>query len=236
MLDIELIPIPAGTFLMGSPLDEAGRYGDEGPQHSVTIPEFWMGKYPITQAQYEAVMGENPSDFKGPNRPVEQVSWHDAVSFCDKLSEMTGRTYRLPSEAEWEYACRAGATTPFSFGETITTDLANYDGNHTYGNGSKGIYREKTTDVGSFPANAFGLHDMHGNVWEWCQDVWHGNYDGAPTDGSAWLEGGNHQERRVLRGGSWCDVPKVCKSAIRIWLAPTCTDSSVGFRVVCGGA
>jgi formylglycine-generating enzyme required for sulfatase activity len=233
--DIELIQIPAGAFLMGSPPDEAGRYHSERPQHLVTVPEFWMGKYPVTQAQYKAVMGENPSRFNGPNRPVEQVSWNDAVAFCEKLSQIAGRTYRLPSEAEWEYACRAGTTTPFYFGEIPTTDLANYDGNYTYGSEPKGVYRKETTDVGTFPANQFGLHDMHGNVWEWCQDNWHKNYKGAPIDGSAWLEGG-YQGRRVLRGGSWCDVPKVCKSAIRIWLEPTCTDISVGFRVVCGSA
>jgi formylglycine-generating enzyme required for sulfatase activity len=225
--DIELIQIPAGTFLMGSSHDEMGQYPDEGPQHLVTVPEFWMGKYPITQAQYEAVMGENPSYFKGSSRPVERVSWHDAVAFCEKLSQITGRIYRLPSEAEWEYACRAGTTTPFYFGEIITPGLVNYNGNYIYGDG--------TNDVGTFPENQFGLHDMHGNVGEWCQDVWHDNYDGAPADGSAWVEGGD-QGLRVLRGGSWCDVPDVCKSAVRIWLEPTCIDSSVGFRVVCGGA
>jgi formylglycine-generating enzyme required for sulfatase activity len=180
-------------------------------------------------------MGENPSMFGRANRPVETVSWNDAVAFCEKLSEMTGRTYRLPSEAEWEYACRAETTTPFHFGPTITTDLANYDGNFTYGAGPQGVDREEPTEVGSFPANAFGLHDMHGNVWEWCQDIWHDNYEGAPTDGSAWLERGD-QERRVLRGGSWYYFPVYCRSANRGWLAPVVTVVDVGFRVVCGGA
>jgi formylglycine-generating enzyme required for sulfatase activity len=124
------------------------------------------------------------------------------------LSKATGREYRLPSEAEWEYACRAGTTTPFHFGETITTDLANYNGNYTYGSGSKGQYRKQTTDVGSFPANAFGLHDMHGNVWEWCQDTWHENYNGAPTDGSAWVDENANQNRMILRGGSWYNNPR----------------------------
>ena len=186
-ITLDLVKIPGGRFQMGAPA--AGRSDDGGPQHSVTVPEFWLGKYAVTQAQYQAVMGTNPSKFSanGANRPVEQVSWQEAVAFCEKLSQQAGRTYRLPSEAEWEYACRAGTTTPFHFGPAITTDLANYDGNYTYGNGSKGVYRQQTTEVGSFPPNAFGLYDMHGNVWEWCADHWHGNYDGAPTDGTAWL-------------------------------------------------
>jgi formylglycine-generating enzyme required for sulfatase activity len=203
---LNMVEIPAGEFMMGSPPEEEDRDDDEGPQRTVSVPRFFMGRFQVTQAQYEAVMGENPSNFEGANRPVEKVSWNDAVAFCEKLSQMTGRTYRLPSEAEWEYACRAGTTTPFHFGPTITTELANYNGNETYGSGPEGLRRGETTEVGSFPPNAFGLHDMHGNVWEWCQDVWHGNYEGAPTDGSAWIEGGD-QERRVLRGGSWCGDP-----------------------------
>ncbi|MGC8715225.1 MAG: formylglycine-generating enzyme family protein, partial [Leptodesmis sp.] len=164
------------------------------------------------------------SSFKGENRPVEKVCWYGAIEFCDRLSQYTGRPYRLPSEAEWEYACRAGTTTPFHFGETITTDLANYCGEDrkeygwsgSYGRGPKGIYRQETTTVGSFGvANAFGLFDMHGNVWEWCLDHWHENYKGAPTDGSAWVKGGN-SDLRLLRGGSW--------------------DDNIGFRVVCAAA
>ncbi len=180
----------------------------------VTFRRFFLGKYPVTQKQYEAVMGNNPSYFKGPNRPVENVSWNDTTEFFQRLSQKTGRQYRLPSEAEWEYACRAGTTTPFYFGETITTDLANYNGNYTYGSAPKGIYREETTDVGSFPPNAFGLYDMHGNVWEWCQDVWHENYSGAPTDGSAWESGGD-SSYRMLRGVSWHNHPKNCRCANR---------------------
>ncbi|NEQ23918.1 MAG: formylglycine-generating enzyme family protein [Microcoleus sp. SIO2G3] len=175
----------------------------------------------------------DPSNFKGANRPVERVFWNDAVEFCARLSKATGREYRLPSEAEWEYACRAGTTTPFHFGETITTDLANYDGNYTYGSGSKGQYRKQTTNVGSFPPNAFGLHDMHGNVLEWCQDTWHENYNGVPTDGSAWVNENANQNIRTLRGGSWDFNPRVCRSASRDFDLPDFDLSTIGFRVVC---
>lgn len=153
--------------------------------------------------------------------PVEQVNWLEVVEFCDRLSQFTGRTYRLPSEAEWEYACRAATT---------TTDLVNYDGNYTYGPGPKGIYREKTTVVGSFPPNAFGLYDMHGNVWEWCADRWHENYNSAPTDGSVWESGGNTQSR-CLRGGSWDNDPDGCRSADRYSNDPEACNYDCGFRV-----
>ncbi len=213
-VELEMVSIPGGSFMMGSPESEEGRYEDESPQHQVSVPPFFLGKYPVTQQQYETVMGNNPSRFKGANRPVEWVSWNDATEFCRQLSRKTGRQYRLPSEAQWEYTCRAGTTTPFYFGETITTDLANYNGNHTYGSGPKGIYREQTTDVGRFPPNAFGLYDMHGNVWEWCQDIWHDNYSGAPTDGSAWESGGD-SSLRMLRGVSWYNLPRNCRCANR---------------------
>jgi formylglycine-generating enzyme required for sulfatase activity len=181
-------------------------------------------------------------------RPVELVSWFDAMEFCSRLSQRTGRTYTLPSEAQWEYACRAGTDTPFHFGKTITTELANYDGNFTYADGSKGIYREQTTPVGMFPANAWGLQDMYGNVWEWCLDHWHDSYEEAPTDGSAWLKpseynnkvttkGGNDnasdEERRLLRGGSWFGLPGYCRSAYRNLIQPDLADGLVGLRVVC---
>ncbi len=227
---LDMVAIPGGTFIMGSPETEKKRYGNEGPKRSVTVPAFFMAKYPVTQQQWQAVMGNNPSRFQGLNRPVENVSWNDAVAFCQKLSQRTGKNYRLPSEAEWEYACRAGTTTPFYFGETITTDLANYDGNYTYGNGPKGVYRGETTDVGSFPPNAFGLYDMHGNVWEWCQDVWHENYNSAPTDGSAWTSGGN-SGYRLLRGGSWSSDPRYCRSAYRFCGSPGDRDNDIGFRI-----
>ncbi|NES67565.1 MAG: formylglycine-generating enzyme family protein, partial [Okeania sp. SIO2D1] len=165
-------------------------------------------------------MGNNPSSFKGGSRPVEKVSWHNAVEFCQKLSEKTGKIYTLSSESQWEYACRAGTTTPFYFGETITSELVNYEGKIG-----------QTTDVGSFPPNAFGLYDMHGNVWEWCLDVWHNNYNGAPTDGSAWESGGNNSQR-LLRGGCWYGISWNCRCAWRDYIYAGVHFSYVGFRVV----
>jgi formylglycine-generating enzyme required for sulfatase activity len=211
---LEMVKIPGGRFLMGSPETEASRYDGEDPQHYVNVPEFFMGKYTVTQAQWEAVMVNHPSRFQRKNRPVVRVSWYDATKFCQKLSKKTGRHYRLPSEAEWEYACRAGTKTPFYFGETITSELVNFRGYKNYADERKGKYRKKRTDVGIFPPNSFGLYDMHGNVWEFCQDVWHSNYYGAPVDGSAWVNGGD-RSRRVCRGGSWFNFPRRCRSANR---------------------
>ena len=170
--------------------------------------------------------------------PVERVSWYDAVEFCARLSKATGKEYRLPSEAEWEYACRAGTNTPFHFGETITTDLANYDGEYTYASEPKGKYRGRTTLVGSFPPNAFGLYDMHGNVWEWCLDDWHHNYEGAPTDGSGWVESINDNDNcyQVLRGASWNYSPQACRSAYRTYDNANVDYVNIGLRVVCGVA
>ena len=241
---LDMVLIPAGSFLMGSPDDELERSESEIPQHPVTVKTFFMGKYPVTQSQWSAVatmpqvnleLNPDPSHFKGEDRPVENVSWFEAVEFCDRLSQHTGRPYRLPSEAEWEYACRAGTTTPFHFGETITPDLANYNGSYTYGQGAKGIYREETTPVGSFRvANPFGLYDMHGNVWEWCQDHWHDNYEGAPVDGSAWINSEVRDEAsRLLRGGSWFYDPGLCRSACRYGDIPGFRHFNIGFRVVC---
>ena len=250
-LGIEMVLIPAGTFLMGSPEDELGRLDSEGPQHEVNVSTFFMGKYPVTQAQWKlvAAMPEinrelklEPSNFKGDKRPVEQVSWYEAVEFCERLSAHTGRDYRLPAEAEWEYACRAGTTTPFYFGETITTELANYDGTDdpdgkrsgSYGRGPKGEYRKETTPVDHFGiTNAFGLCDMHDNVLEWCADHWHGNYEGAPTDGTAWLSEEDQSIERVLRGGSWNYTPRYCRSACRLHTSPGDRIDDLGFRVVC---
>jgi formylglycine-generating enzyme required for sulfatase activity len=269
---VNMVSIPAGSFLMGSPDDEPGRYDDEGPQHEVTLGAFFMSQTPITQAQWQAVaalprleldLDPDPSNFKGPNRPVEQVNWFEAMEFCSRLSQRFGRTYTLPSEAQWEYACRAGTTTPFHCGATLLPEQANFNS-------------RRPTDVASFPANAWGLHDMHGNVWEWCLDEWHEDYNGAPTDGSAWAEGdslGKPQgccaagrgptpprtavrptaistaraaasstsgsasvaadSYRLLRGGSWRFPPAVCRSAYRSYRFPDNCDSLIGFRVCC---
>ena len=238
-ITLELVEIPGGTFMMGSPENEKGRYDSESPQHQVTVPSFYMAKFQVTQEQWKAVaqlsqvereLKLDPSKFKGDNLPVERVSWYDAVEFCARLSKHTGKEYRLPSEAEWEYACRAGITTPFHFDKTITTDLANYNGNYTYADEPKGEHRGRTTPVGSFPPNAFGLYDLHGNVLEWCADVYHDNYQGAPNDGSAWVSGKNSEY--VLRGGSWPYAPVGCRSANRVRSYPDLINYFFGFRCV----
>ena len=226
---LEMVSIPGGTFMMGSPPTEQGRRSCESPQHQVTVPAFYAGKYPITQAQWQAMMGNNPSKLKGEKRPVEQVSWQDAIEFCDKLSQTTGKKYRLLSEAEWEYACRAGTTTPFYFGETITPELANYDGRLPYANGPTGVRRRKTTDVGIFPPNAFGLYDMHGNVLELCSDKVHYSYNSAPTDRSSSEMGVDNS--RNLCGGSCYDVSDRCRSANRYAGSVDYKWINVGFRV-----
>jgi formylglycine-generating enzyme required for sulfatase activity/predicted ATPase len=239
-IELEMISIPAGEFLMGSP-DGKG-FNDEKPQHFVTVPEFFMGKYPVTQEQWRSValqtelqvtrrLNLEPARFLGKNKPVENISWHDAVEFCARLSKLTDKNYRLPSEAEWEYACRAGTTTPFCFGETITTKLANYNGN-TYANEQKGFDRDETTPVNQFPPNSFGLYDMHGNVWEWCADHWHINYQQAPKDGSVWIDSNPINSLHVLRGGSWIGYPLNCRSAYRVRCDSDLYLSIVGFRVV----
>jgi formylglycine-generating enzyme required for sulfatase activity len=283
-LELTMLKIPAGSFLMGSPEAEEGRIDAEGPQHRVEIGEFLMGQTPITQAQWRVVAGWqprdgeswgrelelNPSYFQGGDnqkggqarlfdgeantdqRPVEQVSWEDAIEFCNRLRQRTGQNYSLPSEAQWEYACRAGSDTPFHFGETISPELANYNSNRTYGDGPSGEYREQTrpvgmfsanaSDVKPFPANAWGLFDMHGNVWEWCLDQWHPSYEGAPKDGGAWEHADTKRSdvnkdgksaRRLLRGGSWGYHPGLCRSACRLHPLPGHVLIFVGLRVVC---
>jgi formylglycine-generating enzyme required for sulfatase activity len=301
---IDMVVIPGGTFMMGSPAGEGS--DEEHPQHEVKVSSFFMSKTPITQAQWRIIasrtdlkvnrdLDPEPACFKDdpnpktlPNyqssqtvptrwdRPVEQVSWYDAVEFCARLSQLTGREYRLPSEAEWEYACRAvlpdassinesnqnPTYPPFHFGETLTDQLANYRASSTYADEPKGQYRDQTTPVGSFPPNAFGLYDMHGNVWEWCLDDWHENYEGAPTDGKAWLDDNNYQQEtsnvnaneesrgsgdftlehpddnnfqldKVLRVGSWDTYPDYCRAAIRLNYIPDYLSDLIGFRVVC---
>lgn len=267
-LNLAMVRIPAGSFIMGAPETEAGSSDDERPQHLVTVPEFCMAQTQITQAQWRIVAGydpvnqdldPDPAHFKGDDRPVERVSWLDAKEFCARLSEKTGKKYRLPTEAEWEYACRAvrgfqlpitreelsktgeariieewnrTSLQPFHFGETISTEIVNYDGKYIYGRGAKGEYRGRTTPVVSFPTNAFGLYDMHGNVWEWCEDDYHETYEGAPADGLAWLNEDDKDTSRVLRGGSWFDVPVHCRSADRYYTLRDNRSNGIGFRVV----
>ena len=230
---LEMIHIPEGRFWMGSPENEKGWTESEGPCHRVFVPAFFMSKYPVTQLQWHAVsllakvkreLKPDPSRFKEDKRPVESVSWDDAMEFCARLSKHTDKEYRLPSEAEWEYACRAGTTTPFHFGKRFPFRLSLYR-----------RFREETRECGEFPANAFGLYDMHGNVWEWCLDHWHDNYDGAPTDGSAWIEGGD-SDRRVLRGFSLNFDPDSCRSATRNRSTRDSRGDNVGFRVICASS
>jgi formylglycine-generating enzyme required for sulfatase activity len=242
-ISLTMLKIPAGSFLMGSPENEPERFDDEGPQHEVKLGAFWMAQTPITQAQWRAVAGwqkverdlePDPSNFKGANRPVERVCWFDAQEFCRRLSQRTGQRYVLPSEAQWEYACRAGSSTPFYCGATLTPELANYNGNFIYANGPKGPYREQTTAVASFPANGWGLHDMHGNVWEWCEDHWHDSYNFAPGDDQSWhIPAAADLEPRLLRGGSWGSLPGFCRSAYRLFFLPGLCYIYAGFRVCC---
>ncbi len=242
-VELPMVKIAAGSFLMGSPEGEPERFDDEGPQREVKLGAFSMAQTPITQAQWLAVaawpklerdLKPDPSKFKGPNRPVERVSWLDAQEFCRRLSQRTGQSYGIPSEAQWEYACRAGSTTPFHFGASLTPELANYDGNNCYVNGPKGPNREQTTEVASFPANGWGLHDMHGNVWEWCADHWHDSYNFAPDHDQPWLIAvAAANEQRLLRGGSWIGDPGDCRSAYRSHDEAVSDDDDVGFRVVC---
>ena len=216
---IEFVNIPAGSFMMGS-----DAYSDEQPIHRVNVKAFRMSKYPITQKQYLAVMEDNPSGFKGDeNCPVDSVSWHQAVEFCQKLSQRTGQTVRLPSEAEWEYACRAGSTGEYCFGddESKLGSYAWYDQNS----------EKKTHPVGKKSSNAWGLHDMHGNVWEWCEDIYHENYQGAPSDGTAWVNGGD-RDQKVLRGGSWKDIAWYCRAAYRDGINARLQLNLVGFRLL----
>lgn len=216
---LELVDIPAGSFSMGS--DD---FDNEKPIHKVNLKAFKMGKYLLTQKQYVAVMGSNPSNFQdNKNLPVEQVSWDDAVAFCKKLSGMLGQTVKLPSEAQWEYACRAGSTGKYCFGDDVSK-LENY----AWYNENEG---SKTHPVGEKLANSWGLHDMYGNAWELCEDAWHENYNGAPTDGVAWLEDG-HQDSHPLRGGSWVNSYIICRSANRGRYSATYRNGSIGFRVV----
>jgi formylglycine-generating enzyme required for sulfatase activity len=259
---LTMLRIPAGSFEMGAPETEAGSSESERPVHRVTLGQFLLGQTPITQAQWREVAAwerlehddgelwpesldpepvaklKESERFQGEQRPVVNVSWHDAMAFCQRLWLRTGKKYTLPSEAQWEYACRAGTTTPFHWGATISTKLANYAGTKVYGDGENGEFRQQATDVTTFPTNPWGLHDMHGNVWEWCADHWHDNYEGAPEDGRAWMEEGakekkNETRYRLLRGGSWFIHPADCRSACRFDALPDGRSNLIGFRVCC---
>jgi formylglycine-generating enzyme required for sulfatase activity len=232
-IGMKFVLIPAGSFMMGSPPTELEREYHEGPRHRVVISRpFYLQTTEVTQAQYRKIMSQNPSRFQGCDQcPVERVLYDDAREFIRRLNarEKTNR-YRLPTEAEWEYACRAGTTTPFSFGATISPDQANYNGHVAYGPGRKGVWRKKTTPAGSFPPNGWGLHDMHGNVWEWCRDWWGEHYySHSPTRDP---QGSSTDDYRVLRGGAWESVPEALRSAHRNPVPPDIPSSGNGFRVV----
>ena len=250
-LSIKMIIIPGGSFMMGSPDGELDSYRAEKPQHLVTVPSFAIGQFVVTQAQWKTIaqlpkvkqkLNASPSFHSGDDLPVERIDWFEAVEFCNRLTRLTRKLYRLPSEAEWEYACRAGATTAFNIGPTIATDFANYNGRDdvradrtisgSYGEGPKGNYRGKTTPAQTFSANNFGLFDTHGNVWEWCADDWHNNYDGAPIDSSVWDASNDSGSNKTIRGGSYGGSPRNCRSAIRISIASSFRSSDLGFRVI----
>ena len=227
-LSLLLLALPGGDLVMGSA--HGSGYEDEELAHRVRLAPFLLGQYPVTQAQWQALMGAHVTRFHGADLPVDSVSWQAAQRLCARLAKRTGRPYRLPSEAEWECACRAGTSTPFSNGPTLTSDVANYSGLFVYASEPVGVYRHHTLPVGSLPANPWGLHDMHGNLWEWCADAWHASYAGAPGDGRARC-GRTDEPYRVARGGCWHDVPAVCRSAARLRYRASEGDELVGFRV-----
>lgn len=234
---LEMVAIAPGQFWMGAPSGEPQAKRSEFPRHPARLQPFFMSKYPVTQSQWATVaafpkvardLDPEPSHFRGADRPVESVSWLDAVEFCHRLSRHTGRRYQLPSEAQWEYACRAGTQTPFNTGETITSQFADYIGTATYRAEAVGEHRRETTPVGHFPPNAFGLCDMHGNVWEWCADAWHRQYRRASSDGRART---GHRQTRAIRGGSWLDMPASLRSASRTGYFAAALNRTIGLRV-----
>lgn len=234
----QLVVIPEGSFMMGSPVDELQRGTREGPQHKASISKpFAIGKFEVTFREWDACVAAGGCDDHGTGdrgwgrdqRPVILITWDHAKAYVSWLSDLTEQRYRLPSETEWEYAARAGTTTPFSTGQTITTDQANFNGNYTYNGSDKGVYRKQTAPVGSFPANAFGLHDMHGNVYEYTEDCFHETYEGAPVDGSPWIS--EICERRVQRDGSWKGRPPYIRVAARSSVVTNYGRDSFGFRV-----
>lgn len=236
---LAMVSIPAGKFSMGASVGEKDSSDRERPVHQVKVSEFLIGEYPITQAQWRKIanlpqvnreLKLNPSHFQGNNRPVESVSWLETIEFCDRLTAYTGKQYRLPTEAEWEYACRGNTRSPFAYGDTLTSKLADYASTYAYASEAVTAYRQGTTDVGEFIPNAFGLYDLHGNVREWCADRWHENYQGAPSNSKAWNKGGN-KAWRTLRGGSWANKPSHCRSAHRSGYPENLLNRAIGFRV-----
>ena len=236
---LSLVSVPQGKFVMGGAVTEKGSSDRERPLHLVDVSDFFIGEYPVTQTQWRKVaqmpqikrkLKREPSHFKGNNRPVESVSWLEAQEFCDRLSAYTGKQYRLPSEAEWEYACRGNSTAPFAYGETLTSELADYASTYAYAEETGKAYRQGTTEVGSFMPNAFGLYDLHGNVREWCADPWHENYHRAPSNSKDWQKEGD-LAWRTLRGGSWANKPSHCRSAHRSGYPEDLLNRAIGFRV-----
>jgi formylglycine-generating enzyme required for sulfatase activity len=239
---IALLPIPGGSFSMGSAATDRDHIASEAPQHTVTLNPFYLSATPITQAQWRIVaamprieheLNPQPSRFSGDMLPVEQVSWFEAIEFCQRLAQFLTRSIRLPSEAEWEYACRANTSTAFSFGDSLTPSQANYDWRKAETDQPPSWLRQ-TTPVQQFPANSWGLYDLHGNVAEWCQDGWHPNYKSAPNDGSAWAA--QDDSGRIIRGGSWFSPPKQCRSAYRSSRFPGLRDATIGFRIALSNA
>lgn len=216
---MQFMPISGGNFIMGSPTTEKSRQPQEGPQHEVHVDDFHMACFEVTQEQFVKIIGENPSDIKGENCPVDGVSWEDAQEFIQKLNAINNTHYRLPSEAEWEYACRANTTTRFFFGDEITVEQVNYGGKISCRNSPVGIH----------PPNGFGLYDMHGNVFEWCEDTWHDTYQGSPADGSAWVD--ESTDHKVYRGGAWNASAHFARSAFRFHRAKTSSYYNIGFRL-----
>jgi formylglycine-generating enzyme required for sulfatase activity len=229
-VSLDTLLIPGGAFQMGSPQLAGER--DERPQHLVIIKAFMMSKFLISQGQWKAVLRKlPPCRFKGEALPVERVSWREAQTFCRELSRKRGLEFQLPSETQWEYACRANTRTPFSFGETLTVEVANFNGEHTFGDEPRGFYRHVTTAGGTFPPNAFGLYDMHGNLWEWCADNWLDDYSSSPRDDSSYQD--RKSAYRAARGGSWHEPAHLCRSASRLRVLQTDADEFMGLRVVC---
>jgi formylglycine-generating enzyme required for sulfatase activity len=227
---LELVQVPGGSFRMGS-LPGQG-FPDEEPQHFVQVGSFWLGKTPVTQAQWRSVVGSHRGRFVGLDLPVDSISWVASSLFCQRLSQKSGRRYCLPSEAQWEYACRAGSAAAFAWGPTATSNLANYNGEFRHHAGPCGIYRHTPLPVMSLPPNAFGLYEMHGTLWEWCADAWHEDYRGAPVDDRPW-QSEPRPEFRVARGGCWHDIPEVCRSAARLRAKASEGDELMGLRVAC---